>query len=615
MSHSTLHRFEQGGRRFALDTETCFCFECDEISWSVLDLYPHTPVNRIFHLLRGSHPENEVEEVIGELEWLRSTQSILPLAGQKEQLKAFELSPDLAEVEVRIPAEDAGRTDRLVSGAAGLLLGRSGAKKDLTLRLVAAGAPPDPGALSESVGRAFRDARLAGKSLRVVVEAPANPSGRDATALAGHTVAVVLSFRAPESVGEGLRAFSNILEKPLAKIAARAGGAPGVVLTPGNAAFSDGIAHLRSAGFQEIHLDLPGAYARDPALDPASVLAGMHTAAVYYAQQLLAGNYFQLEPIAAAFHQIYEGTPKPRSDPSGSHLLAVDERGDVYPSRYFVGRAEYRLGNLDAGHIDEDRRGAFDDLGSLTTSPCSQCWARNLCGGGHSAIHQARGGGIRTPEPVWCEHQRDWFASAIAAFNLLSAEGVNFARLYQNLQPSNKPTLWQAAKAAVTMKVGVRPIEEADAPLLTRWENWSDAVYFLGNEYGMFLATQYDREMDSLHPRGIEQELVVVSRQGAPIGLLKLRPDARFSLARAWVYLHDPKGYTDSGLRRSFARILTEAAGQGTFKTLVAAAGPRDTGLGDFLLALGFERAGTEREALFLHDGYHDVDVYALRMA
>src|SRR5690606_10037139 len=143
-----------------------------------------------------------------------------------------------------------------------------------------------------------------------------------------------------------------------------------------------------------------------------------------------------------------------------------------------------------------------------------------LCGGGHGAIHHALGGGIRTPNETWCAAQRDWFAAAVAAFNLLSSQGVNFARLYQSLQPRKKLSLWQAARTAMAMKVGVRPIEESDAELLTRWENWSAAAYFLGNEYGMFLATCYDREMDSLHPRGIEQELVIVSRRNDPIGLL-----------------------------------------------------------------------------------------------
>ena len=31
-----LHRFERGGRRFVLDPDTVFCFQCDDISWDVI---------------------------------------------------------------------------------------------------------------------------------------------------------------------------------------------------------------------------------------------------------------------------------------------------------------------------------------------------------------------------------------------------------------------------------------------------------------------------------------------------------------------------------------------------------------------------------------------------
>ena len=71
MSGPALHRFEVDGHFYALDPESCFCFECDAISWDVLEHYPHTPVNRILALLEDKHPRVELEEVVGELEWLR----------------------------------------------------------------------------------------------------------------------------------------------------------------------------------------------------------------------------------------------------------------------------------------------------------------------------------------------------------------------------------------------------------------------------------------------------------------------------------------------------------------------------------------------------------------
>lgn len=613
MEASSLHRFEQGGRRFVLDMETCFCFECDEVSWAVMEHYPHMPVNRILHKIGASHPVKEVEEVIGELEWLRSTKSILPNMGPAERLKHYQTPQELREVDVQLPTLLDASTNAPLPGAMAMLLGRSGSQKEICLRIHYAALPHQTSALTALLERAFGDARLADKNLSVelvVALAESKP-------LAGHQVSVVVVMgdgvdvtRALTEVaacGGKLSRFVQIANVP-------SGLSTGVVLVPGSSSVMEGVKYLNGLGFKRIDLDMPAAYRATLSPDPAAMLPGLEAVAVYYAQELLRGNYFRLEPIAATFRQIYEGVPRARSDGSGSLSLAIDSRGDIYPSRYFWSLPAFRVGNVGVGQIDETLRGPFDDLGVHTTPPCIRCWARNLCGGGHSAIHHVLSGAIRTPDADWCERQREWFGAAIAAFNILSAQGVNFARLYQNLEPRKKLSLWQAARTAMTMKVGVRPIEESDAALLTRWENWSGATYFLGNEYGMLLATCYDREMDSLHPRGIEQELMIVSRRNEPIGLLKIRPDTRLGVARVWFFLADPTGYGDSGLRKSFGYILKEAAGQAAFSTLVAAAGPGDPGLGDFLEKLGFHHAGTERQALFLHDAYHDIQVYTLRM-
>ncbi len=618
MAQSLLHRFERDGRHFVLDTDTCFCFECDGISWDVLEHYPHTPTNHIVYLLRDAHPAAEVEEVVGELEWLRATKSILPQKKPQDQLKAYELTPGMRRVEVVLDgsSRDSAQATALCEGALVLLLGRSGPEKSLRLELYVPDAQGLSGWFPDWSRRAFGLAKIADKSLAIAVVFT-NPAPRRANAaLAGHEINLCYSFSTADGVSDFAGNWSKAEGASMTKLARLAEKAEGVDvelrLVPGHGDFCDAVVYLLEQGFKQIYLDIPGAYMGVGGLDAAAMTAGIEATAVYYAQQLLKGNYFRLEPIAGLFHQIYEGKAQARTDESGTRILAIDSQGDIYPSRYFIGVADYHLGNILAGSFDESRRAEFDDLGAATTSACVACWARNLCGGGHSAIHYALSGGIRQPNPAWCDAQRTWFSAAIAAFNLLSAEGVDFARMYQRLRPGKRPSFWGMARMALTMKVAVRPIEESDATLLTRWENWSEATYFLGNEYGVFLATRYDREMDSLHPRGIEQEFMVVSRRGEAMGLLKVRPDQVPGVARVWIFFQDTQGYLDKGIRNSFARILAEAAKHGAFTTLIAASGPGDGALGEFFSAIGFEHVGTEREALFLHDAYHDIAMHRL---
>jgi len=100
MAEPALHRYERDGRRYAVDPETCFCFECDAVSWDVLEHYPHTTLNRILHLLRDRHPEKEILEVAGELEWLRAAKSIFSVPKQEDYVKRFDIERGLKRLTV-----------------------------------------------------------------------------------------------------------------------------------------------------------------------------------------------------------------------------------------------------------------------------------------------------------------------------------------------------------------------------------------------------------------------------------------------------------------------------------------------------------------------------------
>ncbi|MBI2433683.1 MAG: GNAT family N-acetyltransferase, partial [Candidatus Hydrogenedentes bacterium] len=264
--------------------------------------------------------------------------------------------------------------------------------------------------------------------------------------------------------------------------------------------------------------------------------------------------------------------------------------------------------------LDEEKLKTFDDVGATTTSECLRCWARHLCGGGVSAVHQALGGDHRHPYAAWCEAQRAWLSAAIAAFNTLSSAGVNFSRMQQQLEPQQRPSLFALARAAFRLHLGVRPVEEADAAWLQQWENWNDAAYFTATETGLLLATRYDREMDAVHPRGVDRELVLVRRDGSPLGLLRLRPEHVPGTVRAWVYFRDAADYASDAARRSLQTIMQEAAQQQSVRMILTPAGPREDNLAALLRSLGFAEIGREREALYLQGHYDDTRMFALSL-
>lgn len=643
MPGSALHRFELSGKRYVIDPETCFCFECDAISWDVLDYYPHTPINRILHLLDGKHARKELEEVIGELEWLRATKSILPAPQHEELAKQYDLERGvnhftifLPENAVKppipakrswfgaVPSAAGRRTAGQEEGsaaleAADLFLARSGAQQDLQFELRTRRVIPDVEGIARTCTRVLKKAALAGKRLTVVWHVEEAPLSRGPEAFDGHALGLKLELRDGAEVERHVRAFADMKPARLGALLKRlpSGGAHAagrVVLAPGHSTFAGAVEELDKAGFRAIEIDVDGAFVRHPALDPSAMMSGLREVAVYYAQRLLKQRYFRLDPIAGIFWRIYNGTPLRRSDPAGVNELAIDAEGGIYASRYLVGRSEFRAGSVVDGTLDEAALRHFEDVGVLTTPVCIRCWARHLCGGGTAAVHQALSGSFRQPHEPWCDAQRAWLASAVSAFSLLSSEGVNFTRVYGNLESSDKPSLFTMVRAAFQMNIGLRPIGEADAALLTAWENWNEAAYFLCNESGLFLATKYDREMDSLHPRGYEQEFMLVRKSGEPFGLLKIRPELLPGAALVWVYMRRSSDYASETVRKSFRFLLRELGGQQSLRRLSIPVSMKEKDLADFLAAIGFQEEGVLRDALYLHGAYHPVRRFGIAL-
>lgn len=615
MEPNLLHRFEVGGQCFAMDTETCFCFECDRISWDVLTYYPREPINRIYHLLKDKHPRKELEEVVGELEWLRVTKAILVPRGDQEFLEQVTRRGGLQRLTLVMDGAAEGAERAAEAGR--LLLARSGEEKVLTFSLcfretVARDWNPLAGVLDAL----RRTALLAGKILKVELDIPFQPlpgalaemKDHDfrCRAVPGSDADLAAFMKAVMTLPAGKpKAAVDALEKKHAPESIR------VMARPGSANFHRFVETLHKAGYTDIVLDMPGAWAMHPGLDPETVADALQANAAYYADQLLRNSLFRVEPLASLFNAIHMGTPNYRADKSGVESMAVDVDDCIYPSPAFVGNQDFVLGRLAGGGLDEARREPFLLTGALQVPECLRCWARGLCGGGHMAIHLARTGNIRTPDEAWCNAQRRYIGAAVATFNRISSAGINFSHLVSAMRPRTRHlSLFSVAKALFQGYFGVRPLREDDASMLVRWENWNRAAYFVCNDTGALMATLYDREMDALHPLEFLQELVLTRRDGTPCGLVKLCPYLEKRIAVAWLYLRDPELYAKSALRTTLRQLLAEVCRGKQLRHVLIPVTKKETALAEALLAAGFTHAGTQREALYQQGAYQDVDVY-----
>ena len=99
---------------------------------------------------------------------------------------------------------------------------------------------------------------------------------------------------------------------------------------------------------------------------------------------------------------------------AGCEYVAITPDGDIYPCHQFVGKEEYKLGNVYDNTFDMDISRKFAGLNIYTRPDCKDCWARFYCSGGGSASNLEVNGDMMIPNRFGCDMQRKRLECAIA---------------------------------------------------------------------------------------------------------------------------------------------------------------------------------------------------------
>ncbi len=99
---------------------------------------------------------------------------------------------------------------------------------------------------------------------------------------------------------------------------------------------------------------------------------------------------------------------------AGCEYVAITPDGDIYPCHQFVGKEEYKLGNVYDNTFDRDISRKFAGLNIYTRPDCKDCWARFYCSGGCSASNLEVNGDMMIPNRFGCDMQRKRLECAIA---------------------------------------------------------------------------------------------------------------------------------------------------------------------------------------------------------
>ncbi|KRQ87518.1 Anaerobic sulfatase-maturating enzyme [Caloramator mitchellensis] len=106
---------------------------------------------------------------------------------------------------------------------------------------------------------------------------------------------------------------------------------------------------------------------------------------------------------------------------AGYEYVAVTPEGDIYPCHQFVGKEEFKLGNIEDGKLNDKLMDEFKNAHIYNKPICSECWAKFYCSGGCQANNHAFNRDIHIPYEVGCEMMKKRIECAIAV-KVLDAE-------------------------------------------------------------------------------------------------------------------------------------------------------------------------------------------------
>ena len=140
-----------------------------------------------------------------------------------------------------------------------------------------------------------------------------------------------------------------------------------------------------------------------------------------FERKVEAGERYPFSNLVTALAEIHKGTHRPYPCGAGGGYFGVSADGDLAACHRFVGDPAGAMGTVAAG-VDPARQAAWLTGRHVhTQSPCRECWARYLCGGGchHEVLRRGR--------PA-CDYIRGWLDYALGAYARLLAARPDYFR-------------------------------------------------------------------------------------------------------------------------------------------------------------------------------------------
>ncbi|MCA1902462.1 MAG: SPASM domain-containing protein [Candidatus Hydrogenedens sp.] len=612
-SMKPIHRFEKNGRYFAVDIKTPFCFECDKITFDVLEYYPEQTQTKILNLLASTYTRDELLEVWGELEWLRAIGSILKT--QKIETWANTLTQTIGLHTISFLIGE--NIETLIKETIPLTLLRAiphiYAQTTFKLNFFMNPANIYPWTKIQKIIQQILQIFITinDKKISINLCIPLPEHIYEELKINKEEKIFIVFEKITNDIyqkltGNSTTDIKNVLNESYAKI----------WYLPENIPFTTTVEKLQKYGTKKIVIDLFAPFILNPNLNIHTVYNEITNLSHYYAQQLIKRKQSIIEPFTELFKTIQQGNPVKRKDPAGAEEWFIADNGDVFGSYlYFLGNI-HKLGNIYETEIPIQGSESIYRLGILATSVCSRCWAQNFCGGGCGAVHYCLTGKVTEPQTDWCNAHRKWIEDMIFLYQELNNSDALFTFEFPIKTiptKTNKLTvLKHIFRSFFKDYITIRPLKPQDETWLSHWETWNTSLYFTMNEGNILTTTQHEKEQDILTTNKTSEEFVITDKKSNPRGLLRIQPHKTPNLSTLFIYFHNPEDYDNTDIIEGFQLILEQIKTRFPENKWLVPVSNNDEKMKHFLEQLNFKRAGQLRDAIFFHNQYHPVDIYII---
>ena len=177
-----------------------------------------------------------------------------------------------------------------------------------------------------------------------------------------------------------------------------------------NLDFASDVIHLRDLGFDKISME---PVVTDP--KESYALQEKNLPEIFKEYERLAEIYLSRYNSEQAF-EFFHFNVELKKGPclykrlsgcgAGYEYLAVSPNGDLYPCHQFVGQAEFRLGTVWSGVVNQELPNTFKDSNVLNKPVCLSCWAKYYCSGGCHKNNLEYAGNLLAPHELSCQMER-----------------------------------------------------------------------------------------------------------------------------------------------------------------------------------------------------------------